>query len=114
MTNPEELDLFADENEPEAIFHGEVYCVRLPRDRWMEYRTGSLPFLYVEVEEDGLINILDYSHWNGKRVKELTHNEQREIFEYLREWELIALQKIGPEDREWFATKKLSSKLGVE
>jgi len=111
-----EIDPFADENEPETKLYAHVHLVRLPRNRWVdvEHKRGYLPWLYVSVALDGLVHVEEYSQWEGKKVGNIPHNERREIYEYLREWELIALRKIGPDDREWFATKKLSSELGIE
>jgi hypothetical protein len=52
--------------------------------------------------------IADKSKWFGKLAGDMTWEERKEIYEFLYEWEFIKKVNIGPEQYEWFATKKLT------
>jgi hypothetical protein len=109
-----DLDLYADENEPEVGFVHKTYRVKVPMKRSMELPTNWLPFVYVEVDEYGMINI-DRNHtmWFGDRLTQVDASKSvsqmyKEIYGWLVEWELARWIPIGPEDSELFATKKLT------
>src|SRR5215831_11092115 len=112
-TETHDWDLYAEHNEPAVKHHAVVYHVQIPgHPREVNCR--------ILVYRDGLIE-LDYFWWFGvKGPKEgggyrLSNPEDKkiwdtriEVLEWLHEWELIVLRRIGPEDSEWFATDKLT------
>jgi hypothetical protein len=73
--------------------------------------------------EDGLAE-LDRYHWNGKtgpkrdghgyRLSDPADmeiwNRNKEVLQWLNECEFTELQRVGPEDSEYFATAKLTGK----
>lgn len=109
-----EVDIYADEYEP--ILSGTMwttYGIRFPRPS--EMKSADIPyFLYVEVDTSGMISLSPYTYWQGKKEKDLTWEERREVYEFLIEWEFAEWRRVGPEDSELFATKKLSEEFGLD
>jgi hypothetical protein len=106
---PEGFDLWAEENAPEVFYNATVYCVRYPFHIRRTLPTKVLPFVYLEVDPYGMVDVRSY-HWFGATSSEgKDWRIQKEIFSYLQEWEYIQSIRIGPEDSEWFATDKLLS-----
>lgn len=99
-------DFWNAENEPQAKFVWNTFVLRIPDVRDMA--------IYVSVQTDGLLNVEDITWFDGKRFGDMEFNERREIYDYLCEWELAAWRRIGPEDSELFALKKLDPTYGIE
>jgi hypothetical protein len=70
--------------------------------------------------DDGLCELHDW-YWFGQKDQHkpyrLTDPEDKarwdamqEVWFWLREWELVELKKIGPDDSEYFATERLTGK----
>lgn len=100
-------DIYNDEYEPEPYHHSVIYRVEFPRDKmpqasWAPYR------IYVEIDNYDQASLSKYTYWFGKRLEDMSYEEQREIMDYLVEWELLEWKRIGPEDSELFATDKLT------
>lgn len=107
------IDVYADEYEPVVSEAYTVYGIRFPRPA--EVKSSDIPyFLWVGVDNYGVISLESHTHWYGKREPELDWVERMAIYEFLVEWELAEWRNIGPEDRELFATKKLSQEHGLE
>ena len=109
-----EVDLYA--HEPEITFYAHVWRVQLPHRLRMELPTKEQIFLYVWVEPDGLISVDKRSVWFDEYYYDIggeyNYDLNEEIYEYLTEWELAVWRRIGPEDRELFATKLLDPEFG--
>lgn len=105
-----EFDLYADENKPEANLFSMVYRVELPRDLRVRFKAGELPFVYVAVDNYGMTSIEPPTLWFGESFDNLTYERKQEVYEWLIEWEFAEWLKVGPEDRELFATEKLVGK----
>lgn len=107
----DDFDLYADENEPYTHLSHSVYGLRLPYPA--KFPTDVQPFVYVEVDTYGFINIdRSRTRWFGDSLTNVdasksVHAIEKEIYEWLVEWELAEWKSIGPEDRELFATEKL-------
>lgn len=108
MPKPEGLDIYADDMKPKATVSDIIIRVHVPgckHTAWAE--------LHVERDDPHYINNLNWS-WFGAR-NPLTYNSknwhlldiEKEVFNWLHEWELIELRPISPEDSEYFATDKL-------
>lgn len=68
------------------------------------------PFvIYLEVHNDGLTELGSSTTWFGMKLADMAQEIRQEIYEYLTEWEICEWQRIGPEDRELFATDKLTA-----
>lgn len=110
----EAFDLYADENEPFCFTSHTTYGLRLPHPA--KFKTGEQPYVYVDVDTYGMVNIDRYrTRWFGVDLLDShgsrsVHSLEKEIYEWLVEWELAEWKSIGPEDRELFATKKLTGK----
>lgn len=102
------ISLYADENAPTIQQCGIVYRLQTPHPI---YREGVN--ISIHVDDMGFINEI-VGWFAGKLVRSMTHDEQLEVYKYLVEWELAALRAIGPEDYDYFATKKLSSEYGLD
>lgn len=109
-----EIDLYADENAPLIQFYSSIYRVTIPRPA--EFPTGEIPFVYVEVDNFGMISVDQrQTYWSGTRLRTLDIVDDNravnsllvEIHNWLVEWELAEWKAIGPEDSELFATEKL-------
>jgi hypothetical protein len=105
-----EYDLWADENEPTAKYAYTTYRLSVPKPS--EMKTSEVPFVYVEVDEYGVVSInTRYSVWFGEKFDQnfsaSSHHLYNEIYEWLVEWDLAEWKKIGPDDKELFATAKL-------
>jgi hypothetical protein len=108
-----EIDLWLDKHEPVVKPAWRTFCIRIPN------LFGTVIYLDVDDndysdppwETQSLYMIQGFneriSSWFGKRVDKMTYDERKEIWEWLTEWELVVLRKIGPEDSEYFATDKL-------
>jgi hypothetical protein len=100
------LDIYNDENVPTSNLFYTTYRVRIDK---MFSPVSHNPFsILVNVFSDGLANLDDNTSWFGKKVSDMTWKEQREIYDYLQEWDYVTLERIGPEDSEWFATERLT------
>lgn len=100
------IDLYADENKPVCKKTHDVYRITLPHEIRMSVPTRDIPWIYVLVDEYGMISIDDAStRWP---LKDSVLVDKREIYEYLIEWELAEWRAIGQEDHELFATKLLT------
>lgn len=104
------VDIYADTSEPQVVESGHVWSVGIPWDK--ESRMYPVN-LWVSVDRYGLIDKLEGT-FQGVHTNTMEWEQSRKIYEYLQEWELVTLRKIGPEDSEWFATKKLDKEYGVE
>jgi hypothetical protein len=105
----EEADVYNDENEPKYGAIGTMYCVHSERREAVAY---------LVVEEGGYTELWDW-RWFGKRDPHRSYkltvpedrelwDAMREVWSWLREWEYVELKPIGPDDTEYFATKKLT------
>jgi hypothetical protein len=93
---------------------GVVYRLTLSDTSRSKIKTGYVPSIWVEVEiETGMINVQDHSRFNGKDFRNMEYEERREVYDWLTEWEYAAWHRIGYDDTELFATKKLSPDYGV-
>jgi hypothetical protein len=85
--------------------------LKIPYPRSNVIPTNIQPFVYVEVDEYGMVNIQSHrTVWFGARPdthNRITHSIYKEIYEWLVEWEFAEWKRIGPEDSELFATEKL-------
>jgi len=109
----EELDIYADFINPESKPGAVIYTVMC------DYPYSMQMQVQVRVYHDGLAN-LEYYRWFGKTgpkrggyrlsdPKDLEIWERdKEVYEWLSEWGFIESRRIGREDSEWFATKKLT------
>lgn len=95
-------DLYADENEPVSEFYATVYRVKFPRPGEFNY------WIYIEVDQYGMLILQDHTFFCGKTFRNMSRNERSEVYEFLVEWELAEWKQIGPEDRELFATERLT------
>ena len=103
------LDIYADENEPVAQQAWITYRLALPDEVRKTMKSGTQPIIYVEVDEYGMVNLDDsHSYWFGEPLSKSVYEVRREIWEWLVEWEFARWIKIGPDDRELFALKKLT------
>ena len=104
------IDLWDDNNEPIVRFNQAVYYVGLPSEVQMTMPTNEIPYVYVGVDKYGLVELVNFN-WFGQYSRNVDSTKQggirREIYQWLEEWEIIESRRIGPEDSEWFATKKL-------
>jgi hypothetical protein len=107
-----EFELYDKENSPAKKFHYTVYTIQLnPKAQRGLRTTMHNPFhLYVGVHHDGLVSVLDHPFWFGVKFKDMNHEQRRDVYEYLTEWEFAEWVQIGPEDSELFATDKLTAK----
>ena len=109
-----EVDLYADENAPYVWESHTTYGLRLPYPA--KFKTDKQPFVYVEVDTYGMVNIDRHrTRWFGldltdKDAGRSVYQIEMQIYEWLVEWELAVWKQIGPEDREIFATAKLTGK----
>jgi hypothetical protein len=100
------IDLWAEENAPIVNEVATVYSLRIPRD--LTRRTSDSANVYVEVDQYGMMNIHTGTYWFRRDWKQ-DYSIQREIMDWLVEWEYAEWRQIGPEDSELFATEKLTN-----
>ena len=99
--------IWQDENAPTVKQTAVVYHLQFPRPA--EVKREDSYYLYVEVDSrDELATVQDYSSYLGKSFGRMDFDERMEVYEFLTEWEFCEWRKIGPEDRELFATHKLT------
>ncbi len=112
----EEFDLWDDKHAPVTKQSYVVYVIELPlkvKKSWA--RAMYNPFtLWVGVSEDDTLHVIEHSIWFGKMHNELPREIQRDIVDYLIEWELAEWKQIGPEEKELFATEKLTESTADE
>lgn len=84
--------------------------------RVSEPNSRNYAYVEVEIENDGYVAGISSFEWDGVRSTELwvTHSfKERQIYphiyKWLKEWDLIELRPMGPEDFEYFATATLLS-----
>jgi hypothetical protein len=107
--NDTDLNYFALENFPKIFTVSTVYLVRFPRPA--EVHSNESYSLYIEIDEyDYLVGIQPHSNFFGKKYGDMDHDEKRIVWDWLMEMELLEWRRIGPEDSELFATKRLTSK----
>jgi hypothetical protein len=103
-----EVDIYADENEPDVSLVQTIkqYRVEIPNTRYDYYAVLS-------VREDGYCE-LDHFKFHGvsgpvqgQYNSTESYALQREVWDWLVEWELVELKPIGPEDSEYFITHEL-------
>lgn len=98
------VDLWADVNKPVAKPIGTTYKVTVSGTH---IRTKMVPFVYLEVDQYGIIGIDHYrTVWFGHSVND--ESTRREIIEWLVEWDFAVWRPIGEEQNELFATEKLT------
>ena len=108
-----DIDLWAEENAPTVKPAWRTYCIRIPnvRDTVIYLDVDDNDYSELPWETQSLYMIQGFnesiSSWFGRRIDKMTYKEREEIWEWLIEWELVVLRKIGPEDSEYFATDKL-------
>jgi hypothetical protein len=111
------FDLYHDANEPVVISERSVVTYTLaftPERRrelnseWKDPVTWNPFHVNVDVDEYGMATLGRHTRWFGKGIRNMSHQEKREIYLWLQEWEFIELRPIGPEDSEYFATDKLT------
>jgi hypothetical protein len=107
----ESIDVYDD--EPSSKINYVTYCVWFPYDKLPKpipspYRNFVPYLLFINVDETNVATIADNSMWFGKLAGDMTWEQRKEIYEFLYEWEFIKKVNIGPEQYEWFATKKLT------
>lgn len=78
-----------------------------------QYDRSKYINLSVRVDIYGLIDEVT-GMFLGQHSNKWSHETQREVYDYLQEWELIVLRSISPEDSEWFATTKLCKEYGED
>jgi hypothetical protein len=105
-----DFELYDDDNAPTSKQWCVVYVVELNRGTLRNLKTSMYnPFrIYLEVHDDGLVQLGDHTTWFGVKVGDMNHEQKSEIYEYLTEWEICEWQRVGPEDSELFATDKLT------
>lgn len=105
-----DLEIFDDALEPVPVEWSTTYLIHLPDSfRSKVPQVNFVPFtIYVDVMEDGLLTLNHHTVWYGKTIKDMKWDEEKEILDYLIEWELARWVRIGPEDSEVFATEKLT------
>jgi hypothetical protein len=102
------IDLWADENEPEVTQVALIFRVCLQRSLHFTSPSDELPWIYVEVDKWGVISIGEATRFPVEGYSKDVYAHQREVMDYLVEWELAEWRAIGPEDSELFATEKLT------
>lgn len=105
-----EIDLWDDTHEPVSKLAWRTYRLTIPGHE-SEVR------LFVSVEPYGMLSLDErMSTWFHvmKTDGMFNHDTRREIYEWLKEWEFAVWKRIGPEDTELFATKKLDPDYGLE
>lgn len=102
-----QVQIFDSGKEPEVKFSWHTIRVTIPGEKYT--------YIFVEIEPHGLVGgIEDHSLWFGRRYENMSFPERKEIWDWLVEWELVALRKVGYDDSEYFATKKLDSEFGLD
>lgn len=97
-------DIYADEYEPIVNQHSRIYRIVIPK--WDERRSIDNGFVYVEVDNYGIISIQEKcTTWFGEDISQ--PSVRRDITSWLVEWELAEWKQIGSEDSELFATDRL-------
>jgi len=121
MTEQDKLDIFADENEPEAHLVQTIrqYRIEIPNQHYEYYAV-------VSVREDGYCELDDFKFDGIRGPKQgggykLSDPEdkalwdtQQDVWGWLQEWDYVSLKPIGPEDSEYFATESLMVVEGEE
>jgi hypothetical protein len=104
------FDSFNSENEPESRQLWVTYVITVSDERRMKFPMASFcPYrIYIEVGSYNTCALQAGTSWFGKNFDEMGHEEKKEIWELLSEWNLVELRQIGPEDSEYFATDKLT------
>jgi len=113
VSEDDEVDIFSEAFEPKVKLTARKVFVKA------EIAKGKMDVTLLVYEEDGLVNIEMFRWFNDTRGLHTPYsteiwNIEREIYEWLSEWELVKLVAIGPEDSEYFATDKLADMIGLE
>lgn len=100
-----EYDLYAEDNKPRVEILGRSVSLQIVPGG----RSGGA-FISLQVDNLELVTLIQY-RWNGVHRSSTSHEviipHDREVWEYLREWEYVRSVQVGEEDWEWFATRKL-------
>ena len=106
-----EFDLYAEENEPRVAFQYTVYGVRVP---WrQDTRDITVNVSLIVYDQDNLVSIdFNRTTWDLGDLTEDVKQHAQAIWDWLSEWELVELKRIGPEDSEYFATDKFFKRAG--
>lgn len=105
-----DIDIWAEEHAPIVSPVARLYSLRIPGE--MNRRTSIGANVYVEVDGVGVITLNSATYWFGVEVYPHTrdnHETIMGIYDWLVEWEYAKWEDIGPEDRELFATEKLTN-----
>lgn len=114
MPEDTKVNIFADENQPRVMDLGKIttYRIDIPNQHFDYY-------VVLWVREDGYAEIQDFKFYGERGPmnvhSQLKHPEeahkaweaQKEVWDWLMEWELVELKPIGPEDSEYFITDLL-------
>lgn len=112
MQAPNEPDVYDDKLQPQFAPIGVTYRVVVPD----EYKHDYWADVVVEPGTDYCR--LDGWKWGEYRQpRPAAYSSanwhlleiEREVWSWLREWELVELKSIGPEDSEYFATERLTN-----
>lgn len=100
-----DYDAFAEANKPRVeILSRSANVQVVPGGR----RDGA--FISLRVDNLELVELIQY-RWKGQHRTSILQMDRyewdREVWEYLHEWEYVRSLQVGEEDWEWFATDKL-------
>lgn len=109
----ENFSLYAETHTPEVRALGTYarFMVSPPRHLFSRVALNPIRLCLMVNIEDGLVELDEMSFWFGAREEGWDVAIRQEVWEYLREQELVELRPIGPEDSEYFATSKLQDAL---
>ena len=108
-----DIDIFAEGMGPEK-FEYKLFFIRMPHA--LDRKTGETITCRISVDQYGYCEMVDWYNF-GLRDPHTSYNSlmdqklieaEKEVWEWLAEWELVELRRIGPEDSEYFATSKLT------
>ncbi len=108
MADENQVDIFADENQPRVHDGGKItmYRIDIPNHHFDYY-------VVLWAREDGYAEIHEYK-FHGVRGPDherdnfsVRYEREKEVWDWLMEWELVELKPIGPEDSEYFITDLL-------
>lgn len=103
-----------DQYNAEPVVFRNVETIHRIRSSMMYNRDGI--FVTVSVDDTGLLNIERASGFGilpDDATGLMKHKQRLEVYEWLIEHELATWERIGPEDSEVFATKKLDPERGI-
>ncbi len=103
-------NIYEDGHEPEVGLYSETYIIRVPEHKYTHWAR-----LEIEIENDGYANLESWRWGDFRSVRgpgagyrfpedRERYDAMQEVYEWLREWDIIELRRIGPDDSEYFAT----------